>query len=285
MAIIDDPTQKGTPMLHRISISICFISLVFTATLHGQERGKDGSPLQIGLSVRGTMDLHSGAMEHFGFLFPVLQTEPESRVLYDNTGNGLGYSTGIVLEYQLSESFSLRSHILYTMSHTRWEQQLPGKKLLSPTTHAVSELYNVAIAEFDQEGLETDIMGVFKPSNAIAGLGLSIGGVITIPLSSKESRRVELGPNGGLVIGENDPDFSDLFTYYPDSVYSVNNPVERASSPLLAVRAGVSYDVPFSESITIRPNVSATFGLTPIVKDSEWRSSIFSLGIDLITQW
>lgn len=265
-------------MAHRHHIRFLFFFLALSLlckarTATAQEYLPVEPVLRIGPVLEGSAGVHRGAMEHLGPTFPYPFSDDDRPVFVDETGTGIGYGGGLALEFSPQERFTLRADLLYRIFRASWSEKLPsGKVLLSDPEQSI-EQYHEAVAEIEGEEAEIVLTGFVRLSEK-GNIRLGFGPSLSFPLTLSESRRLQPGPNGVTRF-----DFPGFPYPYNDTLYSENRPVEGMNDVRFGLQGGLFGDIGICRGITLSPGLYGGGDLTPVAKDSDWRT--FRIGLRL----
>ncbi len=189
------------------------------------------------------------------------------------TGKGTGFTVGALAEFNLSDLFFLGVRGSYTAYDALLSEKENTTFIMNGTAYKDGEFEYRIDSKLGNAGLDV-MLGV----RLFAGLALHVGGRAGLNISGTFDQVEELtNPSSGAT-------FIDPVTK-EDSHSRTRNKFSGDIPDLNSFQAsllgGISYDLPLNSegSLWLSPEVFYSFGLTDIVKDSNWKANSLRLGL------
>ncbi len=260
--------QPGKPVIRLISF--LFLLLLFGTTLRaGNPPGGEDDILR-----PVPFRLHVGPYAGVGWIASNGTFETVCQCAYEGGGNGLGFQFGGFVDYPLSGDVSLMATLgLRSIRASHDKNQTRVEFLRFPPEDG--EFYNVDFALESIVQMTLVELGIYgKWDLAVRGLYVAAGGEISVVIddSIEETERI-ITPGITYVDGSGREQTSmddPLSRFYDDTGYR------------LAAAAKLGYIIPLTPAVSIAPEVSLSFPLTPIVSEfQDWRMTVFQAQVYL----
>ena len=204
--------------------------------------------------------------------FPILNSE--ASCFTAQNGSDIAPWGGLTFEYPLGNSTELQNFIvveaLYDSKSSKFTSQngsttTPTKKNNVEADGSVTTSLDAQLAYLL---INLDYKYNFTPGPSPVGPGFQVGPSIGIRMTSTLNKTVTVSASSG------DPN-------NPVATATVTSPsaVPSASGIRLSLRAGVTYDIPFTQEWIATPTVGYDFPITKVNTTYNWRASAVFAGI------
>ena len=253
--------QPGKPVIRLISL---FLLLLLPGTLRAENPPGGGDDILRPVPFT----LHVGPYAGFGWVASNGTFETVCQCAYEGGGNGLGFQFGGFVDYPLSGDVSLMTTLgLRTIRASHEKNQTRIEFLRFPPDDG--EFMNVDFTLESVVQMTLVELGVYgKWDLAVRGLYVAAGGEFAIVIDDniEETERIStpgityVEGGGTQQTSMNDP----LSRYYDDTGYR------------LAAAVKLGYLIPITPAVSLAPELSLSFPLTPIVAEfQDWRMTVF----------
>jgi hypothetical protein len=207
--------------------------------------------------------------------FPVLNSEKSCFTALN--GSDIAPWGGLTFEYPLGNANELQNFIiveaLYDSKSSKFTSQ-SGSSQTTPTKkngiEADGSVTTALDAQLNYLLINLAYKYNFTPGPSPVGPGIQVGPSIGIRMTSTLNKTVTVTASSG-----NQPPADKSATATVTSPSAVPN----ASGLRIALRAGVTYDIPFTQEWIATPTVGYDFPITKVNADYNWRASAVFAGI------